>query len=125
LIVGEGEGYLEVVDINTSTITSTHRFIEGDSIYDIIAIDDTDFLLGALSGLLKTTKDQVINHYYKWEYVTCLCHITDSLYLVGLDKKLIVWHEEKEQEMYKICDAQVDSIKRVKNTDNFILKTFS
>ena len=96
-MLGENEGWLEVVDINTSTITSTHRFTEGDSIYDIIAINDTDFLLGALSGLLKTTKDQLINHYYKGKIVTSLCHITDSRYLVGFyNDKLRVWNQEKE-----------------------------
>jgi hypothetical protein len=34
-----------------------------------------------------------------------------------------VWNQQNEQEMYKICDDQVDSIKRVMKTDNFILRT--
>ena len=38
-------------------------FTEGDSIYDIIAIDDTYYFIAAQKGLLKTTKDQLINHY--------------------------------------------------------------
>jgi hypothetical protein len=32
-------GYLEVVDIETSNITSAHKFEEGDDIYDIISIE--------------------------------------------------------------------------------------
>jgi hypothetical protein len=62
LILGEVNGYLEVVDINTSTITSTHKFTEGGYICDIVAIDETRYLVAALHGLLKTTKDQLIRH---------------------------------------------------------------
>jgi hypothetical protein len=57
LILGEGYGHLEVFDIENSSITSTHEFTEGGSISDIIAIDDTHYLLGGHRGLLKTTKD--------------------------------------------------------------------
>jgi hypothetical protein len=127
LILGENGGWLEVVDINTSNISSTHKFTEGGySIDDLIAIDDAHYLLAAHKGLLKTTKDQVINHYHKGKYVTCLCHITDSLLLVGYigDNKLIVWDHQKELEIFKIIDDQlIDSIKRVMKTDYYILKT--
>ena len=44
-------------DIKNKNITSTHRFEEAGSITDIVAIDDTHYLLAALRGLLKTTKD--------------------------------------------------------------------
>ena len=84
MILGEIGGWLEVVDINTSNITSTHEFTEGGySIRDIIAIDDTHYLLAAHKGLFKTTKDQVIYHYHKGKPVMSLCHITDSLLLVA------------------------------------------
>jgi hypothetical protein len=46
-----------VFDMKNSKITSTHEFEEGDSIYDIVAIDDTKYFLAAWRGLLKTTKD--------------------------------------------------------------------
>ena len=69
--------------MKTSTITHTHKFTEGDSIRDIIAIDDTHYLVAAIKGVLKTTKDQLINHYHKGKWVRSLCHVTDSLYLVG------------------------------------------
>jgi hypothetical protein len=49
--------------MNTSTVNHTHELTEGDGISDIIAIDDTHYLLAAYRGLLKTTKDQLINHY--------------------------------------------------------------
>jgi hypothetical protein len=85
LILGERFGSLEVFDINTLTITSAHYFRDGGNINDIIAIDDTNYLLATVEGLLMTSKDQLINHYFKRECVFCLCHITDSLYLVGIN----------------------------------------
>ena len=98
MVLGEHGGCLEVVDINTSTITSTHRFTEaGHGICDIIAIDDAHFLLAANNGLLKTSKDQLIKHYYKGKTVTCLCNITDSLLLVGFSNdKLTFWNQKNE-----------------------------
>jgi hypothetical protein len=39
-----------------SYITRTKKFEDGGDIYDIVAIDDTNFLLAAYKGLLKTTK---------------------------------------------------------------------
>jgi hypothetical protein len=70
LILGENGGWLEVVDINTSNITSSHKFTEGGcAINDILAIDDTHYLLAAHKGLLKTNKDDVINHYHKGKWV--------------------------------------------------------
>ena len=64
MILGEYNCWLEVVDIKTYNVTSTHKFIEGDDIYDIIAIDETHYLLAAINGLLKTTKNQLIKNYY-------------------------------------------------------------
>jgi hypothetical protein len=47
-----------VFDIKNKIITSSHEFLEGYyHIYDIVAIDNTHYLLAASSGLLKTTKD--------------------------------------------------------------------
>ena len=43
--------------MKNSNITSTHLFEEGSHINDIVAIDDTQYLLAALRGLFKTTKD--------------------------------------------------------------------
>lgn len=40
LLLGEETGWLEVLDITTSNITSSHNFEEGFSIIDIIATDD-------------------------------------------------------------------------------------
>ena len=44
-------------DMKNTNITSTHRFWEGGIIYDIVAIDDTHYLLAVDDGLLKTTRD--------------------------------------------------------------------
>jgi hypothetical protein len=110
--------------MNTSTITHTHYFTEGDNIYDIIAIDDTYYLLAASKGLLKTTKDQLINHCPKGKDVISLCHVTDSLYLLGLYwNGLILWNEQTDQLVSKICDSTVSSIKRVMTTNNYVIKT--
>jgi hypothetical protein len=93
LILGVGE-YLEVFDIKTSTITHTHKFSEALSISDMIVIDETYYLLATLEGLMRTTKDRLIKHYYKGEGVESLSQMTDSMYLVGFrDIGLIVWNE--------------------------------
>jgi hypothetical protein len=63
LILG-GFQYLQILKIETSKITSTHSFKEGSYINDMIAIDETHYLLACRNGLLKTTKDQLINHYH-------------------------------------------------------------
>ena len=71
--------------------------MSGFNIRDIIAIDDTHYLLACDNGLLKSTKDQLIKHYNKGREVSSLGHITDSIYLVGFrDYGLIVWDEEKD-----------------------------
>jgi hypothetical protein len=82
-------------------------------------------LVAALEGLLKTTKDQLINHYHKGKWVTSLCHVTDSLYLVGFYEGdgLILWNEQTDQLLSKICGDRVLSIKRVMTTNNYVIKT--
>ena len=54
-------------DIKNSNITSTHIFKEASNcaINDIVAIDDTHYLLATdWGGLLKTTKDKLLKNYY-------------------------------------------------------------
>jgi hypothetical protein len=81
-------------------------------------------LLAALEGVLKTTKDQLINHYHKGKWVRSLCHVADSLYLIGfVGDKLILWNEQKDQLLSKICNDTVISIKRVMTTNNYVIKT--
>ena len=43
--------------MKNSNITSSHEFEEGNHIREIVAIDDTQYLIAAQKGLLKTTKD--------------------------------------------------------------------
>jgi hypothetical protein len=82
-------------------------------------------LLAALEGLLKTTKDQLINHYHKGKLVRSLCHVTHSLYLVGFrDDGLILWNEQTDQLLSQICGGGVFSIKRVITTNNYLIKTY-
>ena len=77
-----------------------------------------------MKGLLKTTKDQLINHYHKGKWVRSLCHVTDSLYLIGFYwDGLILWNEQTDQLLSKICDDTVLSIKRVMTTNNYLIKT--
>ena len=88
---------MQVVDIRSSNISSTQKFTEGNIINDIIAIDDSHYLLAGINGLLKTTKDQMINHYHKGKTVFSLCHLTGSIYLIGFkDDGLIVWDEDQD-----------------------------
>jgi hypothetical protein len=85
-----------VFDIINSNITCSLRFKEGSNIFDILAIDDTHYLLAAARGLLKTSKDQLIKHYFQGKNVSSLCHITEAIYLVGFSDKLIVWDEKTD-----------------------------
>jgi hypothetical protein len=58
--------------------------------------------------------------------VISLCHVTDSLYLVGFySGGLILWNEQTDQLLSKICNGGVYSIKRVLTTNNCIIKTYS
>jgi hypothetical protein len=73
---------------------------------------------------MKTTKDQLINHYHIWDTVTSLCHITDSVYLVGfLNFKLIVWNEKTAYKLFKISNESIFSMRRVMNSSHYIVKT--
>ena len=99
MLLGELEGWLEVIDINNLSNKSSHEFKDADKINDIIAIDETHFLLAAFKGLFKTTKDQMTKHYFKWNNVSSLCHITEAIYLVAIrfrQNKLIVWDEKTD-----------------------------
>lgn len=64
LLLGEWEGYLQVVSLGQPLITSTHKFTEGGDIHDMLPRDDTQFLLATAQGLLRTTRDQVLKHYF-------------------------------------------------------------
>ena len=43
--------------MKNSNITSTHLFKEGDNIRDIVAIDDSNYLLAVYKGLMRATKN--------------------------------------------------------------------
>ena len=124
IILGEGEGYIQVFDIANLKITHTQQFGQISNIYDMIAIEDSEYLLLAGQwGLLKATKDQAIKHYFQGKWTLSICHIAESLYLVGLEKDcLIVWNEQSDQQLFKICQDQVFSIKRILTTNSYIIK---
>lgn len=91
----------------------------------MIAIEDShQFLLAGYKGLLKATRDQAIKQYFEGKTALSICHIAESLYLVGFfDDGLIVWNEQTEQQIIKICQDRVSSIKRMLNTNSYIIKT--
>jgi hypothetical protein len=98
LVLGEWEGYLQVVSLGNHLITSTHKFNEGGDINDMIAIDDAHFLLATAQGLLRATRDQVVKQYYKGKTARAVCHIADSIYLVGLENEnmIALWNEQTD-----------------------------
>ena len=56
--------------MKTSTIAHTFKFTEADSrINDIIGIDETHYLLATYEGLLKTSKEQLINCFSRHKMV--------------------------------------------------------
>ena len=56
LILGLSSGHLQVYDIAGGIISHTKVFKEGEDINDIVAMDDTQYLLATNEGLMKTTK---------------------------------------------------------------------
>jgi hypothetical protein len=62
------------------------------------AIDENHYLVATWEGVLKTTKDQTLKHYFAGERANSLCHVSGgSLYLVGFELyKLIVWNEQAD-----------------------------
>jgi hypothetical protein len=103
------------------SITHTQRFEEVGAIYDLLAIDATHLLLAGVLGLLKTTKKKLLRHYYPGWWVSSLCHIRHSLYLVGISNRLIVWDLHKDQELCQLTEAWAFSIRRVMSS--YIIKT--
>jgi hypothetical protein len=96
LIMGDSKGFMSIVDIKDSKITHSHVFFEGkDGIRDLVSINETQYLLATSKGLLKTSKDLILTRHIKRKSISSLCHVTDSIYLMGLHKKnkLVVWNE--------------------------------
>jgi hypothetical protein len=82
-------------------------------------------LLAGERGILKATKKgQAIKNYFQ-DQVNTICHIEGSLYLVGLYcDGLKVWDEQTDQEMFDICKDTVFSIKRILNSNSYVIKTY-
>ena len=57
LLLGEYNGWLEVFNMSSATITQTRKIREGATIKDIVAIDESHFLLASDDGILKSTMD--------------------------------------------------------------------
>jgi hypothetical protein len=124
LLLGQDDGHLEVLDIKTSKITGTHSFAPTGSISDMIAIDDTYYMLAVRRGLLKVAYEQVINYCLQGMSVESLCHLADSVYLVGFTHDgLVAWDEKKDQLLFKISKDEAFSIKRLLTTNSFLIKT--
>ena len=70
------------------------------------------------------SRDPLIKHYYGGKDVRALCHIKDSIYLVGFnDYRMKVWDEQTDTELINIISNDwVQSIKRV-STNVFITKS--
>jgi hypothetical protein len=97
LVLGEADGYLEVFAINDSVITHTQHF--GGLVFnDIQPINGGyHFLLAGDLGLLKTTIDMVLAHYFKDDDITSICHVAGSRYLLGVNNYgLIMWNEHTD-----------------------------
>ena len=125
IVLGETCRTLQVFDIDNFKITHTQEFEQANQIIDILAIDDSNqLLLAGYKGVLKATKDQALKHYFKGKAAWSLCHIAQSLYLVGfIFDGLIVWDENTDQQVLEICQDYVISIKRILTTNSYIIKT--
>ena len=85
-----------MLNLSTNKITSTHEFSEGSVIYDICAVDDTNFLLAAHKGLLKIKNYKLLKYCSRGWLVRCICHIADSFYLLGTYDCVLVWNEQTD-----------------------------
>lgn len=127
LVLGEKEGYIQVFDIKKLEFSHTKQFIEiGHMMCDMIVIKDShQLLMAGAKGLLKATKDQAIKHSFQGKFALSICHIIESLYLVGfMDYGLIVWNEQTDEKLFQICQDRVDSIKRILTTNTYFIKTY-
>jgi hypothetical protein len=122
LLLGEVSGYLQIVDLKGMKINHTQKFEEVGAIYDMVAINASQFLLAGVLGLLKTTKKKALRHYYSGWWVSSLCPVKHSLYLVGISNRLIVWDLHKNEELLQLTDAWTFSIRQV-TMKSFIIKT--
>ena len=105
LFLGEDIGYLQVFDIKNFKITRTQWFTEIDKIYDMVAINGShQLLLVGKRGLLKATKDEELNKcYFDEEETRSICHIAESVYLVGFKNRgLIAWNENSDERLFGI-----------------------
>jgi hypothetical protein len=110
--------------MTSSTITYTWEIKEAVHFLDILAIDETHLFIAHSRGLLKAYQGKIVAQYYQNEYVELLCHISDSIYFVGLyGNGLVVWNEQTDQELFRVYERSVDSIKRVVSTNSYIILT--
>ena len=88
-------------------------------------VDSQQLLLAGERGILKATmKGQAIKNYFQ-NQVNTICHIEESIYLVGFySNGLKVWNEKTDQELFQICKETLFSIKRILTTNTFIIKTY-
>jgi hypothetical protein len=71
---------------------SSHRFEQGSHINEVLPIRlGSQYLLGTHKGILHTSRDTLVKHYFEGTKITALCQIKNSLYLVGGRDTLVVW----------------------------------
>ena len=112
--------------MNNFQITHTQEFEEIGNIFEIIPIKESEqLLLAGWKGLLKATKDHAIKHFFKENPVISICHVSESLYLLGFGYNgFVVWNEQTNQQLFFISQDRVFSIKRHLTTNTYIIKTF-
>ena len=69
LLLSEYHGWLELFDIISATISHTWQLNEIHYIQAFEAIDKSKYLLASTRGLLKFTKEKMIEHYYQGKLV--------------------------------------------------------
>jgi hypothetical protein len=107
LLLGMSEmfnGSVSILDIKSCKITNNLKLIDVIDIYDIIVLDTKHFLLAAQNGVFRATMSEVINQSFTGKWVNCICHVTDSVYLLSLfyGKKLIVWNEQTGEILFHV-----------------------
>ena len=109
ILLGMYDGLLSIVDTKSCKITISLRLYDAKDINDIIVIDSKHFLVAAQNGVFSTFIYEVIKQSFTGKWVNCICHVTESVYLISLyyGSKLIVWNEQTDEQLFHIKSKSV------------------
>ena len=99
------------MDLKKKDFVSSHRFEQGSHINEVSQIIlGSQYLLGTSKGILHSSRDTLVKHYFEGTKITALCHIRNTLYLVGGRDNLFVWDLQEDKRLKYISTDYICSI---------------